>query len=299
MAKGSKGRVTKVDRKREIVCVAISDTHGQHRHIAVPDGDLLIHAGDFTMFSRSKAAVIDFNEWLGELPHKYKVVIPGNHDWKIRDPEWHNLITAAVLLRNQGTELGGLKIWGAMLAPSDGNPLGDGTEKDRRDTYSQIPVDIDLLITHSPPFGILDVNQNGGKPQGCRFVLDAVRHVKPQAHVFGHIHPPDFGALQQKSGIRAPIASSELKISSYRGWAVSCVCCELRIAQSRRQSADANIAGSVLLWWAKSELNSSDLQPGVFGSRCWFPKRAMDASDQCSLAQIFRVDSIQFIRASV
>jgi len=51
--------------------------------------------------------------------------------------------------------------------------------------------------------------------------------------------------------------------------------------------------------WAKSELNSSDLQPGVFGSRCWFPKRAMDASDPCSLAQIFRVDSIQFIRASV
>jgi len=62
----------------KIVC--ISDTHELHRDVDVPDGDLLIHAGDVTFFSQRPTVLIDFNDRLAELPHKYKVVIPGNHD---------------------------------------------------------------------------------------------------------------------------------------------------------------------------------------------------------------------------
>jgi hypothetical protein len=51
--------------------VMISDTHNMHRRLEVPDGDILIHAGDFTMYGRSAHAA-DFNLWLGELPHRHK-----------------------------------------------------------------------------------------------------------------------------------------------------------------------------------------------------------------------------------
>ena len=62
----------------KIVC--ISDTHCQHRQIVIPNGDLLIHAGDFLSTGWEADALIDFDDWLGELPHPHKVVIAGNHD---------------------------------------------------------------------------------------------------------------------------------------------------------------------------------------------------------------------------
>src|SRR5262249_23486566 len=58
-----------------IVCM--SDTHG--REVEVPDGDLLIHAGDFTMHGQL-LEVVAFNKWLADLPHRYRVVIAGNHE---------------------------------------------------------------------------------------------------------------------------------------------------------------------------------------------------------------------------
>ena len=67
----------KAHRRVRVVC--ISDTHELHRDLALPDGDLLIHAGDFTFWNHV-SKIRDFNDWLGELPHRHKVVIPGNHD---------------------------------------------------------------------------------------------------------------------------------------------------------------------------------------------------------------------------
>ena len=64
-----------------VTLVLISDTHELHREVDVPDGDILIHAGDFTIFSRSLRAIEDFNAWLGELPHRTKVCVPGNHEF--------------------------------------------------------------------------------------------------------------------------------------------------------------------------------------------------------------------------
>jgi hypothetical protein len=51
-----------------------------HRKVNIPAGDLLIHAGDFTFLSRSPLQIRDFNDWLGELPHRYKIVIHSNHE---------------------------------------------------------------------------------------------------------------------------------------------------------------------------------------------------------------------------
>src|SRR5437868_4454902 len=106
-----------------IVC--ISDTHEQHRDLVLPPGDLLIHAGDFTWFSQRRSMIRDFNSWLGELPHRYKLVIPGNHEFAFEaDTKLASEITNATLLINEPTEIEGLKIWGSPATPLYGGAFG-------------------------------------------------------------------------------------------------------------------------------------------------------------------------------
>jgi 3',5'-cyclic AMP phosphodiesterase CpdA len=86
-----------------IVC--ISDTHGQHARLSVPDGDVLVHAGDFMAFGDAPKEVVDFNHWLGKQPHRFKVVIAGNHDLMFeRHPgAAKELLSNAIYLENSGT----------------------------------------------------------------------------------------------------------------------------------------------------------------------------------------------------
>ena len=61
--------------------VCISDTHSLHRRIPeIPDGDVLIHAGD-CLGAGTLDDVVHLDNWLGSLPHRHKIVIAGNHDW--------------------------------------------------------------------------------------------------------------------------------------------------------------------------------------------------------------------------
>jgi Icc-related predicted phosphoesterase len=168
--------------------VLLSDTHQLHREVEVPDGDILIHAGDFTMFSRSPAEITDFNNWLGELPHQ-AVLVPGNHEFFLEaDPSERSLLSNATVLINEGIEIEGLRIWGSPVTPMYGGAFGLSSAKDRKRLYAQIPEDIDILITHGPPYGILDLGPGSHLHQGCPELLDAVMRVGPKLHVFGHIH---------------------------------------------------------------------------------------------------------------
>jgi len=171
--------------------VLLSDTHQLHREVEVPDGDIFIHAGDFTLFSESMEAVADFNDWLGELPHRHKIVVPGNHEFFLEaDPSDRFMLDKAIVLINEGTEVEGLPIWGSPVTPLYGGAFGLSSPKDRKRLYGQIPHDIDVLITHGPPFGILDTAPISGLREGCRELLRAVRRVWPKLHVFGHVHTP-------------------------------------------------------------------------------------------------------------
>ena len=167
--------------------VLMSDTHDHHREVAVPDGDLLIHAGDFTFFNGSTHAIRDFNDWLGQLPHPFKVLIPGNHDSGFADPVWRGLITNAKLLINEGTVTAGLRIWGSPVTPNDWGAFGPTSARERGQLFARIPQDTAVLVTHGPPRGVLDAPSHGD-PQGCEQLLAAVRRVKPPLHVFGHVH---------------------------------------------------------------------------------------------------------------
>lgn len=179
----------KSDQKKRVRLVMLSDTHGFHRDVDVPAGDILIHAGDFTLFSKSLKAIEDFNEWLGELPHEHRLVIPGNHEFFLEAaPERRNLLSEATFLINEVIDIDGLTIWGSPVTPLYGGAFGFSSPTDRKRLYARIPEDTDILITHGPPHGILDVAPGSSIHAGCTELLDAVLRVRPRLHVFGHIH---------------------------------------------------------------------------------------------------------------
>jgi Icc-related predicted phosphoesterase len=147
----------------------------------------LIHAGDFTFFN-SISKIRDFNDWLGELPHRRKVVIPGNHDRAFNlNPQSRAMITNGVLLINESIRLCGLNLWGSPVTCDDA-AYGYTKPEERASLYASIPHDTHILITHGPPFGILDHEPGTDERQGCPELRKAVIRVKPKLHVFGHVH---------------------------------------------------------------------------------------------------------------
>jgi predicted phosphodiesterase len=174
--------------------VLISDTHGLHRRIGpVPDGDLIVHAGDCT--DRGEAEdTSDFLDWFQALPHRHKVLIAGNHDFLFeRDPaRAESLIPPEVsYLRDSGTEVGGIRIWGSPWQPWFHDwafNLERGDELAAK--WRLIPADTDLLVTHGPPHGVLD--QTIDRPPrwvGCEALTARLAELPSvRLHVFGHIH---------------------------------------------------------------------------------------------------------------
>lgn len=168
--------------------VCLSDTHLRHRSILVPDGDVLLVAGDVTKRGHADE-LADFDDWLGALPHPTKVWVAGNHDFGLQlDPLAPGRIRHATYLCDAGTTAGGLRIWGSPWQPvffewafnlPRGGPL--------REKWAQIPSDTDILVTHGPPRGILDRTRHG-EHVGCDDLLAAVERLRPRLHVFGHIH---------------------------------------------------------------------------------------------------------------
>lgn len=171
----------------KIVC--ISDTHGQHDKCQIPEGDLLLHAGDLSRKGEVKE-IAKVNEWLGTLPHPHKVVIAGNHDFLFeQDPvQARALLTNAHYLEDEMIEIEGIKIWGSPITPKFLRYAFNRKRGEEILAYWQkIPEDIDILITHGPPYGILD-RTFLGKRVGCKDLREELKRIKPKVHLFGHIH---------------------------------------------------------------------------------------------------------------
>ena len=98
------------------------------------------------------------------------------------------LISNAVVLVNEGIEIEGLRIWGCPVTSLEDDAFGVESAENRREFYSQIPEDTDVLITHQPPFSVLDSDFDSNWHFGCRELLEAVTRVRPKLHVFGHVH---------------------------------------------------------------------------------------------------------------
>lgn len=184
--------------------VTLSDTHGKHFGIQVPDGDTVIHCGDFCDFGQIKDAM-SFLNWFNALPHKNKIFIAGNHDLlfekdgfikTLLKQDYPNL----TYLEDSGCEIEGVKFWGSPVQPRFFNwAFNRSRGEEIRRHWDLIPEGTDVLITHGPPFQILDRAPRSFDPLeqpprlsfehvGCRDLLNRVVELDPKLHLFGHIH---------------------------------------------------------------------------------------------------------------
>jgi predicted phosphohydrolase len=169
--------------------VALSDTHGLHRHVQVPPGDILVHAGDLTRHG-DRDALVDLNAWLGELPHRHKLLVAGNHDWCFEEDAdaCAALLPNALYLQDAAVTLEGATFYGSPWTPRFYDwafmlPRGVAL----RERWAQIPAGTDVLVTHGPPYGQGDLTFHG-EHAGCEELAAAVGLLRPRLHIFGHIH---------------------------------------------------------------------------------------------------------------
>lgn len=208
-------------RHMSIRVVLISDTHSQHERLGkLPLGDLLIHAGDFVETRPPKPdEYIKFMDWFVSQPHPRKVLISGNRDQLMdtasclkdeRSLMWMSAVQdyvknepSVTYLQDQATTInvGGelLKVWGTPWTAIYGKP-GKAFQiaRDELGTkWEKIPTDTDILVTHSPPRGILDKNAASSASGCAALAKELASRLRPRLHVFGHIHEAH-GSLESR-----------------------------------------------------------------------------------------------------
>ena len=177
----------------------ISDTHGQHMGLALPDADILIHCGDFSSHGTYLNAV-KFVNWFGAQPHKHKIFIAGNHDlyFEQGNPSDIDMFLKTMpkdvhYLQDSGVTLEGIKFWGSPVQPRFFNwAFNRDRGEDIKKHWDLIPEGTDVLITHGPArFRVDDAFRGHNQPNenvGCLDLLYAVKKIKPKLHLCGHIH---------------------------------------------------------------------------------------------------------------
>jgi predicted phosphodiesterase len=180
--------------------VIASDTHEQHGKVSLPDGDIFIHAGDFT-YNGDLRAIKAFGDWVAALPHKHKIIIAGNHDFAFEHIAEHarralgDKRNGVIYLQDSGVTIEGVSFWGSPWQPwfcdwafnlHRGSTIAE--------KWAMIPETTEILITHGPPMGILAFVR--GEHVGCADLVARIAVVRPRVHLFGHIHEAS-GVLEQ------------------------------------------------------------------------------------------------------
>lgn len=185
--------------------VFISDIHSLYRRMynPIPKGDILVCSGDMT--SRGiKGEVIDFIYWFQNLEgFDTKIFIAGNHDFAFEEKQdWlQHYINEENLSQSDCVYLEDsefiiespefsrpIKFYGSPWQPRFYDWAFNADRDKIHVHWEKIPQDTDILITHGPPFGILDKVIGQTIPLGCESLLEHIERVKPIIHCFGHIH---------------------------------------------------------------------------------------------------------------
>jgi len=187
----------------EFKITVISDTHTRHRKCEgeLPGGDILIHAGDFMSSGYSPYEAEEFLNWFDAISgYDTKVFIAGNHDRLMQsDPEWVKFILSnredLNYLLDEKLEFWDkedqpLIIYGSPWQPEFYNWAFNlpRNGEEIAEKWSLIPDSTDILITHGPPFGYLDVPGNQDIHVGCERLRERIDEIRPKIHIFGHIH---------------------------------------------------------------------------------------------------------------
>jgi Icc-related predicted phosphoesterase len=232
----SQHRITSIgDTRQQRIAriVHISDTHGRYDALlaSIPDGDILVHTGDFDDVTELDylAKVTNFDRMLGQLPHRHKLYVPGNHEAYMRhlvdSRQVHSLISNATVLVDQQIEVQGIRFYGTPWMDMGGF---SASAAHLTRVFAAIPHDIDVLLTHRPPSLVMDlawthrdsstvcgachVAHRNFYHWGCEAMALEIyvnRTVsRPRLHCFGHVH--DAPGLQWHNGVLCSNASWDL-----------------------------------------------------------------------------------------
>ncbi|KAL8646493.1 MAG: hypothetical protein Q9226_006832 [Calogaya cf. arnoldii] len=188
----------------------------------LPSADVLLHAGDITIagYIHEYESMVDM---ISKADAELKIVIAGNHDVTLDEP-YYEKTGKRKFHRNIGEDIEVVReLWTGEKAKKAGIvyleegvktfTLSNGAQftvyaspyqpefcnfafpyrrdEDRFNQHAQNPIpdhpEIDILLTHGPPAGILDQTSRG-EQVGCEHLLRAVRRCRPRLHCFGHIH---------------------------------------------------------------------------------------------------------------
>jgi Icc-related predicted phosphoesterase len=192
--------------------IIISDTHGAHEQLTLPEGDVLIHCGDMI----NQGSLLRFNHfaaWMRAQKFDHKLIIYGNHALGFsRDPKKSDAAETCrqfglTLLEESDVVINGVKFWGSSATPYFYDwEFNYQRGEDIAKIWSKIPDDTNVLITHGPPYGVLDLVDDTylqeDLHQGCEELkkkVDALPNLK--VHVFGHLHKQGGEKLEQNEKI--------------------------------------------------------------------------------------------------
>lgn len=217
----------------------ISDMHGT-LNFSVPECDLLLIAGDICPATHSPYTSISlqrhwlenrFKKWIYEQPINYAICVAGNHCWiweygKDEVPSWFPLNTVdREMMVNAKIECvedylvwyKGLKIYGTPVQLPFNNWAFNRTDQQLKKYWDAIPEGLDILLLHSPPYGILDETHNSRyKPEhiGSKSLAKRIKEIRPKLVVFGHNHN-NHGVVEE-DGIKyvnASLVDEEYKLT--------------------------------------------------------------------------------------
>jgi len=217
--------------------VCVSDTHS--KTFPLPDGDVLIHSGDLCSWGTVKQLKVTM-DWLVSLPHPTKIIIAGNHDLCLDETRvnargfQYSVVTrddvtkARSMMKSPAAVAAGLhylehesmelktgdktwKVYGSPAAPRfmPGSFQYEDS-KGAEAIYKRVPRDTEILLTHTPPYGVLDWTRRG-EHVGCKTLAATLGELERcKLHVFGHIHEARGAFLHQgedRVSVNAAMAS--------------------------------------------------------------------------------------------
>ena len=186
---------------KEMKICAIADLHTLIDNFDfIPKGSVLVVAGDFS----NTGALVDaksFNQMIATIKNKYKIIVAGNHDIAMESNMGmaKDLLSNAIYLMDEAIIIDGVKFYGTPWQLPFNDWAFNKPEKELKEIFSMIPSDTNVLISHSPPYGILDMAY--GKHLGSKSLRDRVEKIKPKYHIFGHIHEGYGRHIDEQRGI--------------------------------------------------------------------------------------------------
>ena len=181
----------------------------------MPACDVFIHAGDMTVRGSLQETAVFAAKLQKHLDSpdgpQHAIIVPGNHDacFELFQGPTLDLFGPRVhILLNQVLVLDGMRFFGSPWTPPFMQWHFMATEQRLAAMYEEMPSAIDVLITHGPPWGILDPGWKAAHA-GSTALRDAVSARSVKHHVFGHLHAAGGRMLQQENTIFYNVAACD------------------------------------------------------------------------------------------